>query len=113
MEKPLLNSFKIVEKRTIKDKGGNYPFYLPFFPSYSFTSKFRGIIPNQTKSRIDNAKSLFDSQVYIVAEADNWEGKQVDTIDPLVIGVRNSKCFLLDEFDCTKSENYVKMEFKE
>lgn len=111
LSKPLTSCFEIIRKKVTKDEDGEDPFYLPSHTRYSFTSKFKGIIPEDVRQTINYSKKLFGNRIYLVAEADNWKGRKVDTEDPLVIGVRGNKCFLLDEFDCTKMEHYVKSEF--
>ena len=79
--------------------------------TWEFTSVFTGIIPKETKKRIKSVQKIFGRDIYIIAEAENWEGEEVPNTDPLVVGVIDDKCFLLDEFDCTPMEEYVRREF--
>jgi len=88
-------------------------------------SKFIGIIPNKIKEVINNVKPLFGDDLYLIAEAGQWEleskvNKIFPTIasgnsagiDPLLVGVsKDNTCYLIDEFDITPAEWYVKKEF--
>ncbi len=84
-----------------------------------FTSLFNGIIPEQGKQSIELAQKLFRDQVYLVTEATKWNVKTIPSKDPptpikdpLVIGIVGDECFLVDQFDCTTIEDYVRREFK-
>lgn len=76
-----------------------------------YESRFCGILPNMAKDKIKEATRLFKDQIYIVAEAQNWQGESVVTHDPLIIGVRDNTSFLVSEFNCTPIEDYVRREF--
>lgn len=79
--------------------------------SYRLTALFEGLIPKRIKEKIESYRRIFGRDIYIVAEADNWEGKAIPVEDPLVIGIIHDKCYLIDQFNCTPAEHYVKSEF--
>ncbi|MFH1828823.1 MAG: hypothetical protein ABH824_06200 [Nanoarchaeota archaeon] len=85
--------------------------------TYSFATEFNGIIPQEVKRKLDNFRKIFGENLYIVTEAQRWDlvgvqKREVPVIeDPLVIGVKAGKCFLLDQFDTTPLEEYVSREF--
>jgi hypothetical protein len=83
---------------------------------HTFTSSFRGIIPEEIKKKIPFARELFGEQLYIIAEVEKWgcHSRDVSPItsgDPLLVGVRDDTCFLISEFDTTPMEDYVRREF--
>jgi hypothetical protein len=62
---------------------------------------------------------LFGNQIYLIEEAKQWEvveGRsqlvEADSAftDPLIVGVRD-KGYLIDQFNCTPSEEYAAREF--
>lgn len=61
--------------------------------------------------RLKLATQLFGEEVFIVAEAD-WQAREKETGDPLIVGVRGKTCYLVDTFDCTPREDYVRREFR-
>lgn len=78
-------------------------------------SKFIGIIPSEIKDSIKEHKSKFDN-LYLVKEADNWTFKsepipQPPSPDPLIIGEKNNKYYLISQFDLTNIEKYIVSEF--
>lgn len=76
-------------------------------------SIFSGIVPTNIKKEINIAQRIFGAQVYLVAPA-HWTMSSVNvrsTSDPLVIGVLKDKPFLVDSFDCTPIEEYVKQKY--
>ena len=75
--------------------------------SFRFTSVFAGMIPKDVKERIKFARKEFGKSIYVLAEANNWKGEEVPIGDPLVIGIINDTCFLLDEFDCSLAEERI------
>jgi len=78
------------------------------------TSRFYGIIPQETKEKIKEAESIFDAELYLIAETrpETWNVKNV-TADPLLIGIFEDKSYLIDHFNTTPLENYVMREFIE
>lgn len=96
-------------KTNLRYRGGN-----PHSESrIMFTSVFDGFIPKETKRNLKVAENIFGRQLYIVAEAKNWQGKPIPIVDPLILGHINNECFLVSQFNCTPVEDYVKREFKE
>jgi hypothetical protein len=85
---------------------------LPF--AYYATSYLNIGVPEETKEKISKAKKEFGRRnLFFVAETkpEDWN-VQVQTKDPLVIGVRKKRAYLLDQFDTTPLENYVAREFR-
>jgi len=78
------------------------------------TSHFKGIIPTATKQKIEEATKIFTGNescgIFLVKECPDWE-TQIVTEDPLIIGVIGDQAYLIDNFDCTNLETYVKTEF--
>jgi hypothetical protein len=81
--------------------------------------KFSGAIPQHIRSAIRTATSQFE-QIFIVAEAQNWEISTNSYVatptipigDPLVLGRSKEGLFwLVASFDTTSSESYVLDEF--
>ena len=81
--------------------------------------KFSGAIPQHVRSAIRTATSQFE-EIYIVAEAQNWEigttsyvaAPSIPIGDPLVLGRSKEGLFwLVASFDTTSSESYVLDEF--
>lgn len=78
-----------------------------------FTSNFHGIIPKDTKEKIESARPVLGN-ISIVAEAHDWQcTKEVITRDPLVIGCVGDRWFLIDHFDTTGAEDYIISKFSE
>ena len=88
---------------------------------WSFSTTFRGLIPQQAKTIIEQTRDIFGDQYYLISEASRWQGEinaEVirpllrDNYDPLLIGIDSSGiCHLLAEFDSTPMESYVIKEF--
>ncbi len=78
-------------------------------------SSFHGLIPPDTRKKIKEAQPVLEN-IYLVAETkpEEWSvEKHVPRFvrDPLVIGVLENKCFLVDKFDTTSLEDYISKEF--
>lgn len=85
-------------------------------------TNFTGLIPQDTRKKIIQAKKAF-KEVYIVAEtsAEKWKIREKEATvikpppptnyDPLVVGWDGNNLWLVDQFDLTTLENYVKSEF--
>ncbi len=75
----------------------------------TLTSTFNGIIPQKTKEKVYNAIDYFEDEVYLVAETkpEEWDITKIKD-DPLVIGMKNDKAYLIDHFNTTPLENLVK-----
>jgi len=79
-----------------------------------FRNEFKGMIPRQTKQKLENAASMFSNEVgsniFLIKECESWKQSTV-TKDPLIIGIIGDQAYLIDHFDCTDMEAYVKSEF--
>lgn len=74
---------------------------------YSFT----GFIPTTVKEKINDAKKVFGRKnIFLVADAENCVRKIVKA-DPLIVGLKDSRFYLIDTFDLTLIEEAVKEEF--
>ena len=78
---------------------------------------FRALIPNDVRERTKAAKGDFDF-VGLVGEAEKWEydeevakRQRPIPVDPLVIGVKNGRGYLIDSFDLSPIEEMVAREF--
>lgn len=77
-------------------------------------SEFNGIIPNNVKDAAEKAKVHFDKDLYIVKEIKpaQWEEPKKLTreisYDPLLLGIRNDKAYLIRHFNTTSLEDFVK-----
>lgn len=84
---------------------------------YTYSSQFAGGIPRDVKNELKVAKKTFGKHLYVIAEVDSWKDKEIrdlpSTGDPLIVGVKAQRCFLISEFNCTTIEDYVCKEFKE
>lgn len=79
-----------------------------------FESEFNGIIPTETKRKLKTAEEIFEDDLYLIAETkpEEWNTKRRRLVrDPLLVGVYDNKCYLIDHFNCTPMENYIKREF--
>jgi hypothetical protein len=75
------------------------------------THEFTGIIPDDTQKKIRKAcKSEMFDEMYLIKEVPLWNVEEV-TKDPLIIGIKGEKAYIIDHFDCTDLESYVKSEF--
>lgn len=91
------------------------------------SSRFAGAIPAEVRTSIREARPKFE-QIYIVTESPEWEmeafeertsegvytrlnPKPIPQRDPLVIGEKNGKFWLIAVFDTTPTEEYVAREF--
>jgi len=85
---------------------------------FTFSSQFIGYIPKNIKDEIKVAKKVFGKELYVIAEADRWKNEEIKILsskgtgDPLIIGVKGQRCFLISEFNCTPLEHYVKEELE-
>lgn len=77
-----------------------------------------GRIPDATRDKIKVAQPRFD-RLFVVTEAPKWDYKLVVVpkprpiaiADPLVIGAKGGYFWLVDAFDLTSAEAYIKREF--
>ena len=80
---------------------------------FQLEANFHGVIPTANKAKIQEAMTLTGfNDILIVAEAD-WRLQRFPGLDPLVIGInsRTGTAWLIDAFDVTPVENYLKSEF--
>lgn len=82
----------------------------------TYRSRFAGILPDSSRNKLIEADAIFGKEVYLIAETkpSQWEiSKPKPRIikDPLLVGISNEKCYLVDYFDTTPMENYVRKEF--
>ena len=101
-----------VEAEWVKIPGKIRKKYPASNKEYVLNSSFHGIIPQRVKKRIDVAKEIFDKGLYLIAETkpEEWNVQTI-TPDPLLAGVLGAKCYLVDSFETTPMEDYVKREF--
>lgn len=81
------------------------------------SATLNGIIPQETREKIAEAKKNFE-QLFVAAEVKKWnlEYKTVPTprprnYDPLVLGWDGTNLWIIDHFDLTPTERYIKDEF--
>jgi len=65
------------------------------------------VIPVDVKKKIAAARQMF-GEIYMVWDAE-WLPRPVG--DPLIVGVIDKHCFLIEKFDATKVEHYVSSEY--
>jgi hypothetical protein len=83
--------------------------------SIEIETSFKGIIPATTKEKIKKAEETFSDKnhgIFLIKECPVWQESEI-TKDPLIIGVIGDQAYLIDKFDCTALEDYVKAEFTE
>jgi hypothetical protein len=81
--------------------------------SVRLRTSFTGMIPNETRERINKWKTTFPNDIYIVNEA-SWKLESPPRPlfgDPLVIGAKAGRYYLIDVFDPTTLESYIAKEF--
>lgn len=83
----------------------------------TFTHKFEGLIPEETREIIKNYRGKFE-KILLVEEAHNWKITETEEIikaeknpDPLVIGCYDNTYWLITKFDVTPLENLIATEF--
>lgn len=76
----------------------------------------KAVIPDGVRQTIYNEQDNFDS-MWLMKEA-NWDVKIKNKVvvqrkdpDPLLVGIKNQKMYVLDCFDLTPAEEYIKREF--
>lgn len=83
----------------------------------SIEAEFGHMIPSGVRKTIIAAKKKF-KQVMVVAEIPKWSLKEKNiarpkpkTADPLIVGYDGCNYWLIDSFDTTSIEHYIKTEF--
>jgi hypothetical protein len=74
------------------------------------TSQFNGVIPEITIEKIRESETDFKKKhIYIITETkpQEWNTKYV-TNDPLVIGIKHKKAYLINHFNTTSLEDLVR-----
>ena len=79
--------------------------------SVSLKTQFSGLIPDDARPKIAEAKKLF-KQVFIVAEATTWETKLTEVPkpvprDPIILGFDGTTCWIYHSFNTTSLEKYA------
>lgn len=76
------------------------------------SATYDGVLPVSVQQLTHKAKRDYE-EVVLIAEA-NWEVEEVEEIrpvDPLVVGIKKDKAYLLCKFEETIEENYYAREF--
>lgn len=94
-----------VYMRSIKGCGSWYD------TDIQFAHKFIGLMPTKTKEKIKEVEKDF-SKIYLIKECESWTSTVV-TRDPIIVGMVGEQAYLIDHFDCTDMEKYVKDQFTE
>jgi hypothetical protein len=80
----------------------------------TLTTSFKGIIPDQILEEVKKSRKHFDKkELYLVSEVDPkaWTITAGITSDPLVVGVKGERCYLVYHFNTTPLEDFVRNEF--
>ena len=113
---PIFEPFKIRNKsdklRLIREYKSMFGLEKGTWTDITFSSRFNGIFPEEIKEKINETERIFNKELYLIAETkpEEWN-VQVIKSDPLLTGVYDGKCFLVDHFNTTSIENYVRREF--
>lgn len=84
---------------------------------YYLSNSFYGFIPETTKAEIREATPIFGKNLFLVAETkpEDWTLQKTPAPriieDPLILGVIDRKCYLVDHFDTTPVEEYARQEY--
>lgn len=87
-----------------------------FVDDIRFRHDFKGLMPKVTKEKITDAMGDFlcpetgRHNIFLIKECQDWTA-EVITRDPLVVGILGDQAYLIDHFDCTDMEAYVRKEF--
>ena len=86
---------------------------------FRIQTKFNALIPPRVRKEIKEARKTFTESIYMIGEAEEWTLSNevkitpVRRVDPLVIGVKGRKAFLVTSFDLAPVEDMVRREFTE
>ena len=78
--------------------------------TFKFSTQFIGLIPTEVKENVKQAQNYFDKKnIYLITETkpEEWNVEHI-TKDPLVVGMKNKRAYLIDHFDTTELEDLVK-----
>lgn len=72
-------------------------------------ARYEGIIPDEIKTNIEKVMGDFEG-VYLMCEVPKWKLQKVvlPRYDPLVVGYRDGNLYLIDVFETTPTEEYIK-----
>ena len=76
----------------------------------TFSSQVGFAVPQKTKAKIKEAEKYFERpNLYFLAEVnpEDWNATRLIEEDPLVVGLSNDKCYLVDSFNPTVLEKVV------
>ncbi len=75
----------------------------------TISCKFTGLIPRDVKGKIEEARSFFGDDIFIIGEPGPWKIDVVNNPkpDPLVVGFRDGALWLIDKFDITPLEQML------
>lgn len=82
---------------------------------FTLKSRMAGVVPEDIRAKLTDWRKTF-KQVYFCREVEEWETSQDNhrarNFDPLVVGEDHTgRLYLLDVFDATPLESYIKSEF--
>lgn len=81
---------------------------------FSLQTRFTGVIPDRIRDLLVAGVAPFrPDELALIADApfENWQTVEVQRTDPLVVGVKDGRMFLIDRFDPTPIERYIADEF--
>lgn len=86
-----------------------------FEKTRKFTHKFSGVIPKDVRDLVRKEIIRFD-QILLIEEAHSWKINDETVnipknLDPLIVGKKDNKYFLLAKFDVTPLENLLATEY--
>lgn len=85
--------------------------------NHSFTAIPNGFVPDRVRRNIESYKGKFERICllfeadwdYSISEKTTWAKAKGN--DPLVVGIRNGVWYIIDEFDLTEREEFLKEKF--
>ncbi|HEY0793073.1 MAG TPA: hypothetical protein VGD78_18555 [Chthoniobacterales bacterium] len=88
----------------------------------SLSATFDGLLPKETRDKARRARHLFDQLYLVVDQQTRWKSDLLPVptsalLDPLLIGEKReqfrSRYYLIDQFELTQAEDYLRAEFLE
>lgn len=85
----------------------------------TYTHSFNGVLPNEIRNIVKNERGGFDS-IFLVEEAYDWKIKHSEeeivtkvprNVDPILVGFKNERAFVLAKFDVSPLEQHLLSEF--
>jgi hypothetical protein len=79
----------------------------PSHPGTAWSCSFTGVIPDESRQKIREARKEFDA-VALICEVtpEAWAAERIET-DPLILGLAGGEAWLVGWFDLTPTEDYV------